>query len=76
MAKKKKRKPAGWKVKRTKVNEATITLPEGMKFTSTNLDIEDIIEAVKRHAVLEKGDASGGGWNVVVKCCCGNTALA
>ena len=82
MAKKKKKsskskgkKKASWKVKRVKKNQAVITLPEGMKFTSQKLDIEDIIEAIQKHGIIAEGE-SDDSVNVVVKCCSGNTAIA
>lgn len=75
MAGSKKRK-AGWKVKRTKSNEAVITLPEGMKFTNRKLSIDDIVEAIQKHAVIADGKPGEEPSSIVVKCCGGNTALA
>jgi len=72
----KKRNDDEWEVKRIKSNQATITLPKGMTFTSDELKIEDIIEAVKRHSVIQDGNVQGDGTSVVVKCCGGNTAIA
>ena len=69
-------KKSKWKVKRVKDNQALITLPKGMVFTGEKLDIEDIIEVIRRHGVIEKGEVSRKGDTVVVKCCGGNTALA
>ena len=74
VTKKRKKKPS-WKVKRVKQNQAIVTLPEGMKFTSQKLSIEDIIEAIQKHGIIENGESDDRG-NVVVKCCSGNTAIA
>lgn len=74
-AKSKSKKKGSWKVKRVRKNQAVVTLPEGMKFTSQKLSIEDIIEAIQKHGIIADGESDDLG-NVVVKCCSGNTAIA
>lgn len=68
----------GWIVTRKSDSEVELVLPEGMKFTSENLSIQDIFDAIEKHKVMIEGEVSRGtsSGEVVIKCCSGNTAIA
>lgn len=68
-----------WAIKRKSDREVVLSLPEGMKFTSENISIQDVIDAIEKHKVITNGDGENAGEEsdlVTLRCCSGNTAIA
>ena len=67
----------GWVVRRKSENEVELVLPDGMYFTSHDLTIADIIQAIEKHRVLKRGAGSKGGPDEVkLRCCDPSSAIA
>lgn len=63
------KKLGNWALRRKGETQVLLTLPKGMKVTGAKVTVKDLLDAIKTHRRIKKGQ-------VVVKCCHGNMAIA
>jgi len=71
-----KKKLGSWKINRKSDSTIEVEIPEGMKITGSNLDIDDLLDAIQRFKVIKHGVQNTSEEEITVKCCHGGIVIA